>query len=264
MKNNLLLIAAQNTGSSFISHSIYRAGKDIKYWYEFFEPYCTKQEYKKEINYFQSRRCLVCDQKYTDILITKLILNDIYHKTWLQTDLNFTKEINIFPFFSDFFVEKFDCFGLIRNIENSFPPQRKDVYLWYNNKISYIKYNRDLITSNKIKFLIDCYINDIEQWDNQVNKSLMIFHIYQQLLLIKLKEHNIPILRYENLMSTNKNKLKIELKKIEHLSSYININKLSDIIFSKKKKYNRDFSSLGFNPKTYLEQKYGFYDHESI
>ncbi len=233
---NILLLGTPNTGTTYLCDSIQKSNDNIKYYYEFFNPYTCIPEYSKLMY-------KLCENK--------LSIEHVYDNSWKLLDLNFTKDVACY-FFTDFYIKKFQCFALVRNIENSFPPNHYDVYQYYHGEKLLMMFHYDKLSIH-VKNMLSI-VNDDNSPD-YVQQAILYFYIHQQGLIESCKKYNIPILQYEKLMSNNKNKLNTELNKIIHLNKLINLNKLSDIIFRTKKFKKRDFNSLSFNPKQYLFDK---------
>jgi len=244
MKNQTILFSTPNSGSDWLASIIIAGDNKIKYFREFFNP-ITNDKYTDEL-----AKGFGCEFISTYKNIARLdnsVCEKIYKNTWEKEKFNFTKE-NYSVFKIPFFVEKFNCIGLIRKIENSFPPSRKnEVYWWYDCIYNSMLANFETLPpKTKIKLEIsEKTLSSIE------HKILMCHYIYQETLIDQCQEYGIPIIEWENLVGSTK-KINTELAKIP---LNLNLEAAINSVISTKKYVAKKFNKYNFHPKIHLTKE---------
>jgi hypothetical protein len=208
MKNQLLMLSMPNNGSDWLAKTITNSQNECKYFREFFNP-ATNTKYSdilgeefgcEYINFYKniiSFDCSSCEH--------------IYNKTWKQENYNFTKE-NYSFFKAGFYIQNFNCFALIRKIENSLPANRRaEVTGWYLSIYESLLYNK-IYFPELIQVKIDHFNSKKTRIDEKVTFA---FCIYQELLIATCNQYKIPVLQYEDLFDCDNeqlNKILIKLK----------------------------------------------------
>jgi len=244
MKNQTILFSTPNSGSDWFAATICRGDPEIRYFSEFFNP-ITNDKYIDEL-----ARGFGCEfiTTYKNIAsLDKTICEEIYQKTWGKERFNFTKE-NYSVFKIPFFKEKFNCIGLTRKIERSFPPSlRHNVYWRYDCIYNSMLANLDTLpkkTKNKME-ISERTLTSIE------HKILMCNHIYQEALVNYCNEYDIPIIAWEKLMGRKKDAIK-ELEKITHYN--LDIKSMTNWTITTKQYKKRNFNVYNFHPEIHLRK----------
>lgn len=201
-KEQIMLLSAPNNGSDWLVETILESQENLSYYREFFNP-ITNEEYMDDL-----KSSFGCENEFFSKIATlnENMCEKTYCNTWQKETYNFTKE-NYSAYKVSFFAQKFKCFALIRDVKNSFPPSRDEVYNWYN------AIYKSMIGANHKK-LID-FMNSNFSFDE---KMALAYVAYQNVLIEECQKNNIPILKWENLMLDYSTTLN-ELKKVSFLDT---------------------------------------------
>jgi hypothetical protein len=240
----IILISAPNNGTDWICRTITDSERKLKYFREFFNP-ITNKKYTNELSCAFGCEYVSCYEKIAQY--NKEECKSAYQKTWLKEQYDFTKE-NYSVFKIPFFAEQFRCFAMIRQIKNSFPPNREnEVLCWYDAIFNSMVLNVDNLpikTSNKIRIA--------KKSISIKEKVIMSYIIYQEAMIDYCKEYEIPIIEWENLMGDESVLFK-EVEKIEFIDSKRWIDSIIKTRIHKERNYDSFYS---FDYNSLLNQSY--------
>lgn len=240
MQNQTMLLSMPNSGSDWFASVILKTDSKIKYFREFFNPVANKKYFDCLSEGFGSE--LTSSYKKIACFSGEQLYEKIYAATWLKEQLNFTKE-NYSAFKIPFFIKKFNCIAFTRQITNSFPPVRDEVFDWYEAiYFSMVENIKTLPEETQELMKVSVKI-----CNNRQQKILMCHYIYQKLFLKFCQEYKIPVIRWEFLMGDHKDIIE-ELKEI----TFLNKESLISNIIQSRKTNHKKFDSYNFNPKNYL------------
>lgn len=128
--DGLLLAALPSGGSDWFASCIRMAQPTLRYAREFFCPMCNWQ-------YAGRLERDLGDTTYaaTDKLCVEMTddsLNSLLNDTWRREDYNFCKE-NYLPWKLTAFSKQFTTVVLVRDFDDTFPPNRQRVIRWYEH-----------------------------------------------------------------------------------------------------------------------------------
>jgi len=238
----MILFSTPNSGSDWFASMLIAGDPKKRYFREFFNP-ITNDKYIDDLA--GGFGCEFITTYKNIARLDKRICEEIYQKTWQKEQFNFTKE-NYSVFKIPFFVEKFDCIGLTRKIEHSFPPRRRDhVFWWYDCIYNSMVANFDTLPP-KTKKMLKISENTLSSIEHKI---LMCNHIYQETLKEYCNDYKIPIIEWESLVDK-----KEVIKELTKLPYDLNLEAMVEFALETKEYEPRNFKIYGFNPQTHIEE----------
>jgi len=237
MKNQLLMLSMPNNGSDWLVKTITNSQDGCKYFREFFNP-GTNPKYSDALG--EEFGCEYITFYKNILSFDHSSCEQVYSKTWKKENYNFAKE-NYSFLKAEFYIQNFNCFGLVRKIENSLPANRRtEVTGWYLSIYESLLHNK-MSLPKLIQVKIDHFASKKTRIDE---KAVFAFCIYQELLIATCNQYKIPILQYENLFDCDREELNEILVK---LKTGMNCNYWADEIEKTRKKTVHDFHILDCN-----------------
>jgi hypothetical protein len=151
-----MLVAMPSSGSDWLSGCMLRAKPELRHppVKEFWNPICNLAKYCELAQVFgcetiDTYRNIARIDSYEDIDNFLTLFDSIWHHDW-----QFTKEV--WHGFHIFILSmRFNCVGLVRDAENTFPPQRLRVYQWYGAIVDSLIVNQRLESHYRHEHLIE-------------------------------------------------------------------------------------------------------------
>lgn len=186
----IALLALPNTGSDWVAKTICKVNPTLKYHREFFNPICN-QPMAKEIERAFGWECAPYNIARD---VACLPLDDVKANTWDRTHLTFTKEVYS-AFKVDWFVKHFRCIVVTRGVENTFPPRRENVPIFFQAMYT------SLVRHKHSYPLLEPAISFVQATAKNVQqRNVGAFLIYTHQLLSSAARHTLPVLEWERLI----------------------------------------------------------------
>lgn len=242
MSEQVMLLSSPNSGSDWLAATVCTAEPTARYFREYFNPITNEKHFDLLATEFGCETPSTIDQivRFDDEKSER-----IYQETWGKDNFNFTKE-NYSAFRVPFWTQRFTCFALTRDVENSFRPSRREWVTTFYDAI----YNAMLANIDNLPDKTKQQMRITETTvQSLTHKVIMAYVIYQDVLVENCRKHNIPILKWENLMG-DEDLVYQELKKVPFIATEAWAKAVLETRSFKKKSFNK----YNFNPQDVLNR----------